>query len=87
MARFSIHDGCRCVLTRKLGTWPGVGPVRYKTHSVQRADDFGTGPLRYIDKHMPRTCPLRYIFQYDFGTYDLDLQPPDGFHRLCFRLN
>ena len=31
----------------------GVGPVRYKTNSVQRADDFGTGPLRYIDKHMP----------------------------------
>jgi len=55
----------------------GVGPVRYKTNSVQRADDFGTGPLRYIDKHMPWTSPLRYIFQYDFGTYDLDLHPPD----------
>ena len=32
-----------------------------------------SGPLRYIDKHMPWTSPLRYIFQYDFGTYEFIL--------------
>jgi len=30
----------------------GVDPVRYKTHSVQRADNVGTDPLRYV-KLMP----------------------------------
>jgi len=38
------------------------------------ADDFGTSLLRL------------HIFQYNFGTYDLDFYTPDEFHGICLFL-